>query len=33
MEVSMVREKLLALDKMDLVPTRRSCVLSLENEA
>ena len=29
MEVSMVREKLSTLDRVDLVPTRRSSVLSL----
>ena len=28
-ELSMVREKLLTLDKVDLVPTRRSSVLSV----
>ena len=29
MELSMVREKLSTLDRVDLVPTRRSSVLSL----
>lgn len=31
MELSIVREKLLDLDRVDLVPTRRSSVLSLFN--
>lgn len=31
MELSMVSEKLLALEKVDLVPTRRSSVLSLSS--